>query len=121
MKQILGDSDSKTSEMIIGPAIDDAVQYHDKANWIGIMAVPTLSKILTNEHNAGRTVGTFCKYKIPMKNEQMGEWAVNFCPLGGKDQTDLFWRVCDRLNGSNDSDIRQKWENIFSNLCKRYY
>jgi hypothetical protein len=114
IKQIPGYLDSNNSEMIIGPAIDEAAQYHEKGNWIGVMATPSVNKILMDKSNRHRFVGTFCKYMIPMKEGSVEGWAVPLGPLRGNDLDSFLKMVESKLKEAKESCVIKKWQNTLN-------
>ena len=66
----------QTKERIFGPAIDEAAEFCEKANWIGIMASPLTAEILDRAASIDKYSNdlfkTFIEYNIPIneKNAQ---------------------------------------------------
>ena len=68
----------KGDQLIIGEAIDEAVEYNTLPQWIGISAAPSAHKIL-EYMKSDSLEDKYQKYDIPTKEilEQNG-WAVNW-------------------------------------------
>jgi hypothetical protein len=65
----------RSSRMLIGPAVDEAVQYFDLSNWIGLSISPITSKILDDYgmENSRHLV----KYRIPYKGFVKTYWVLD--------------------------------------------
>jgi hypothetical protein len=66
----------QTKERIFGPAIDEAAEFCEKANWIGIVASPLTAEVLDRAASIDKYSNdwfkTFIEYDIPLneKNAQ---------------------------------------------------
>jgi len=72
---------------VIGPAVTDAASWHEKAEWVGIVATPYLGKMvsLCALENGGqkRYKQMFCEYGVPLKDNHGGTskkkmWVVSW-------------------------------------------
>jgi hypothetical protein len=80
---------SRSPRMLIGPAVDEAAQFHEKADWIGISISPTTQSILqsTSPETPSKLL---VKFPIPQKQGSNLEWAVNW-PI--QDKSRGCWRI----------------------------
>jgi hypothetical protein len=69
---------SRSTRMLIGPAVDDAAQFYEVANWSGIAISPSLSSVLEgNTETAKSTI--IVPYSVPQgKTDYALNWAVNW-------------------------------------------
>ena len=72
-----------SKDMLIGPAIDDAVEWYDMADWAGVHLTPKASyavdSLLFENYDMRRIEGMLYKYEIPLKNgEFLHSYAVNW-------------------------------------------
>jgi hypothetical protein len=71
----------RKGNILVGTAVDEAAEWHEKADWAGIMLTPSawsaFSQSLTDEEN---DVVSLCKYDIPLHDGKRfdGGWAVNW-------------------------------------------
>jgi len=70
-----------TDTIVIGSAIDEAAQYYELPDWVGISASPSAHILL--EKLKDRKIqyfdNLFCKYDIPLKNTiEYNGWALNW-------------------------------------------
>lgn len=68
---------------IIGPAIDEAAEYHTLQQWVGISAAPSVHKILEKIDQSKLKLGNegqrYVQYDIPLKNStEKNGWAINW-------------------------------------------
>lgn len=79
----------ESTNSIIGPAIDEAAEYHTLQQWIGLSAAPSVHNILERinpsrlkSKNKG---STYVQYDIPLKNStEKNGWAINW-PMHNSD------------------------------------
>lgn len=67
------------SSMLIGPAVDDAAEWYEAANWMGVMLTPRTSYLVDKLHSRGEVpeVGVLRKFPVPIKDGVAEElWAV---------------------------------------------
>ena len=70
-------------QIVIGPAIDEAAQYYEMANWIGVSFSPSTNKIIKKSSfkkfaKSRNYDNYFVKYDIPMKSGvQKNGFALN--------------------------------------------
>jgi hypothetical protein len=78
----------RSENMIIGPTVDEAAEYHALPEWSGISTCPSASKILTDANEIGVPQYVFFKqYDIPLKNmTEKNGWALNWANPQKKDQ-----------------------------------
>ena len=63
-----------SDKLIIGPAIDEAAEYHNKVNWIGISTSPLL-KLNLNRIDRNNSL---ISYKIPLKEKSYDGIVLNW-------------------------------------------
>jgi len=69
----------RTENMIIGPTIDEAAEYYEQYNWMGITLSPTASVLIDETEKKHAAHGWYEKYKIPSKSGSDEEvWALNW-------------------------------------------
>jgi hypothetical protein len=83
----------QTESFILGPAIDEAAEWHSFANWIGISAAPSANFILSymfeealekkalGDNSLFEIMGEekfYVRYNIPLKNGEYNGWALNW-------------------------------------------
>ncbi|MGI0047332.1 MAG: hypothetical protein ACREBB_09130 [Nitrosotalea sp.] len=69
----------QTESMIIGPAADEAVEWYESADWMGVMLTPTSSFTMDKLIHEKYESIYFKKYNIPFKDGQRRElWALNW-------------------------------------------
>jgi len=68
----------QTGSLIIGPAIDEAAEWYEQADWIGISTSPSAFFGLESLVDMGMDVTEFfVRYNIPMKSDMMPSgWAL---------------------------------------------
>src|ERR687895_441470 len=79
----------QSSELVIGPAVDETAEWYTNADWIGVSASPsahfTIEKLVDVKINVS---DWFVKYNIPTKtNSSEKGWAVNWPRLYPYDST----------------------------------
>jgi hypothetical protein len=63
--------------MLIGPAVDEAAELYEAADWIGICLSPSTRLILENvRYDIGSNL--IVNYNIPQKTGRNLTWAVNW-------------------------------------------
>ena len=113
-----------SDKMIIGPAIDEAANYHNKLNWVGVATTPSASSVLKNHRDNDNRLVNY--HSIPWKNGNREGWALAW-PLHDNrnslyNPTRIGWRMDILLNASNyelDESIRTKYANTlkFYDFC----
>jgi len=58
----------QTSRMIIGPAIDEAMSWFERHDWMGISLAPSTSFALDEYENDGNKMKWFTRYNVPVKH-----------------------------------------------------
>jgi hypothetical protein len=58
----------QTKRMIIGPAVDEAMDWYERHDWIGISLTPSASFLLDKYENEGGKMKWFTRHDIPTKN-----------------------------------------------------
>ena len=58
----------QTNRMIIGPAVDEAMAWYDRHDWIGIALAPSASFMLDAFENERGKIRWFTHYDVPFKN-----------------------------------------------------
>ena len=66
---------TQSGPVFLGPAIDDAAAWHERADWIGVITTPKASYLIERMGNKqftsnGVPVEPFLKYEVPLKNGQ---------------------------------------------------
>lgn len=59
----------QTPRMIIGPAIDEAMSWFERHDWMGISLTPSASFLLDEHINEGFETNWFTRYDVPIKNK----------------------------------------------------
>ena len=107
-----------SDKLIIGPAIDEAAEYHNKVNWIGISTSPSL-KLNLNEMNRNKSL---ISYRIPWKERERESYYEGIV---------LNWPIYDTNNecmsvlleeeSQADSNSKIKYNNTYTfyNYCKK--
>ncbi len=57
----------QTSRMIIGPAIDEAMSWFERHDWMGVSLAPSASFMLDEYVNEGNKMKWFTSYDVPLK------------------------------------------------------
>jgi hypothetical protein len=70
---------SRSSRMLIGPAVDEAALYYEKADWAGISLAPSTQAVLQNEWREMDS-NLIVVYDVPQKPPGGLMWAVNWIP-----------------------------------------
>ena len=70
--------ESETS--LIGPAIDEVVNWYEKADWFGVLLTPSASFLTDSfELFSDRKSGVLTKYDVPLKNKTtVNTWVLNW-------------------------------------------
>ena len=83
----------QTNSLIIGPAVDEAAEWHPSADWIGISAAPSVNFILgymfeqaidmkkSGDDSLFKIMGEnkfFVRYNVPLRNGEYNSWALNW-------------------------------------------
>lgn len=64
---------------MVGPAVDEAAQYHELAQWIGVSATPSVHHILSNIIGDPDPRELFVKWDLPLKiGVEKNAWVVNW-------------------------------------------
>ena len=53
--------------MIIGPAIDEAMSWFERHDWMGVSLAPSASFMLDEYVNEGNKIKWFTRYDVPVK------------------------------------------------------
>lgn len=57
----------QTSKMIIGPAVDEAMSWFERHDWMGVSLAPSASFILDEYDIEGGKIEWFTRYDVPLK------------------------------------------------------
>jgi len=75
-------SNERKFKVVVGPAVRDAWNWHDRAEWMGVVATPSMGFKLSSEHER-RVVKSeplfeeFVRYQVPLKGDKKSEmWCV---------------------------------------------
>jgi len=75
-------SNERKFKVVVGPAVRDAWNWHDRAEWMGVVATPSMGIKLSSEQER-RLVESkppfeeFVRYPVPLKDEKASEmWCV---------------------------------------------
>lgn len=107
------------SNMILGPAIDEAALNYEKSNWLGAFTTPSAHSALTRLSNQEKSNAKnwFVKYDIPTKNGVLKTWAVYLSDTivremqaFGKTDT-LTSTIHTKMEKSDDVEGLEKWKN----------
>jgi hypothetical protein len=69
---------SRSSRMLIGPAADEAAEFYDASNWVGICISPNTGMILDRQIVQKGSRNFLVKYNIPQKTTTSLGWALNW-------------------------------------------
>ena len=69
--------------LVMGKTVDEAKDWHDRAQWIGITATPSAGAVLSETVRADAVAADpvrryYAKYDIPSKSSTDAAWAVNW-------------------------------------------
>jgi hypothetical protein len=92
---IVMDNFSRSSMTLIGPAVDEAANYYEKANWIGISLSPSTRSFLEQDTMIETDSDLTVKYHIPQK------------PGGSKLTRAVNWIDWDRSHRYRDLLVRK--------------
>ena len=116
----------ESPDSIIGPAIDEAAEYHARQQWIGLSAAPSVFNILQNidasRISSKNKSPTYVQYDIPLKDgiEKNG-WAINWPMLNFDFKPELYsleQYVEMQLSSTTQFDHVMKWRNTQDFLLK---
>ncbi len=110
-----------TESLVLGEAVDEAIEWYERAQWIGIMATPSAVSVL-NKMEKMDAVGLdamheyYARYDIPSKTGADSAWAVNWprqCEATGEGggAEGMMQIVKDGLRRSPDERAERKWLN----------
>lgn len=115
----------QNGRLIIGDGLDEAAQYFELPQWIGISASPsahTIIERLKSENRYGLE-HVFVKFDIPLKGSiERDGWAINWPELSemfipglseefGKDYYDALQIINEKLENITEIDATLKWRN----------
>jgi hypothetical protein len=68
------------SLLTIGPAIDEAAEWYDQSDWIGVSTVPSASFVLDEAHDLGRPASTsLVSHDVPLRSgTELRAWALDW-------------------------------------------
>jgi len=101
----------KSDRMLLGEPIDEAAMYYEKPNWIGVMATPSVERILVQSEKRNEKVGLFCRYQIPTHNGKISGWAIELGPEHSNYEQPLIDIAKKNQKKSEDKKIVEKWKN----------
>jgi hypothetical protein len=100
---------SRSSRMLIGPAVHEAATYYKKADWIGISISPSTRSVLQNSWGS---TDLLVEYNIPQKPPGGLTWAVNWIPYDpNSEYWDILSNEAHRYAASRDKRKWQKYKN----------
>ena len=113
--------------IIVGKAIDDAAQYYQIPDWIGISVTPNSHKFInSNCIHSEKNQGLFVEYDIPLKNtiEKKGlalNWPIYVETIGKtgegseKPQSQTLRELVEtKIENSDDINVSFKWRNTLN-------
>lgn len=124
------DGIESSKSMIIGPAVDEADDFHKKMDWMGASLAPSVASLLDQADNKNRTTGVFTKYDIPIKgnNSELG-WVLNWPVVlpsiftNEKDKSNPRQKMLDAFDkfsfGSGDSTKRTNTIKFYDDMISR--
>ncbi|MDE1877997.1 MAG: hypothetical protein KGI07_05635 [Thaumarchaeota archaeon] len=68
----------RTRNMIIGPAVDEAAEWYENYNWMGITLCPSASQIIEENDLENQSHGWYERYTVESKNGVNDTWALNW-------------------------------------------
>lgn len=113
--------------LILGPSIDEAAEWHNRLEWIGIVTTPNLSNYYLSEKYENRTNNYIFYPRIPIKGikrdwdvlniEDYKGFALNWFDKGNTVQQ----VILDKKNTHSDLKVKRKYENTldFFSYCNR--
>lgn len=69
---------SRSSRMLIGPAADEAAEFYEAYNWVGICISPNTGLILDRDITQKGSRNFLVKYNIPQKTTTSIGWSLNW-------------------------------------------
>jgi Mrr N-terminal domain len=123
----------RDATLIVGPAIDEAAEYYDLPQWIGISSSPSANKIIEDIYNSKKDAvkDIFFKCDIPLKNSiEQNAWALQWAKESDKvvletsksletsklqtpKYTDTMHIMNNHLEKSYPIDVALKWRNTY--------
>lgn len=115
------------NDIVLGPAIDEAAEHYEVANWIGAHVTPSVYSVLTRMSDVNNIGYPYVKYNVPTKNGIIDTWAVEISNqlieenqkiYSVKDMTGLIHKKLEEAEDISGSD---KWKNLldFMRFCQR--
>jgi len=105
-----------SDKMILGPAADEASMYYEIANWVGVIATPSLESVLLRMEKNKKAVPLFCKYDIPLHNGKRQGWAIDLLARHSTSEGSLIELIHNKLEDSDDPTGAEKWKNTLEFL-----
>lgn len=69
----------RTESLIVGPALDEAANYYEYHNWMGMTLAPSARTLLDETFKNYRRSGWYEKYNVPTKNGfDENVWSLNW-------------------------------------------
>jgi hypothetical protein len=62
--------------LIIGPAVDEAADWYEQSDWIGISTTPSATFGLYRLEEQGARISALVRYNVPIKGGGQDDWAV---------------------------------------------
>jgi len=114
----------RDSTLIIGQAIDEAAEYYQVPQWVGISASPTTNKLIEEIYDSDQNAlkGIFFKCDIPLKKSiEQNAWALRWPDDSDKTISDISRNkyknthhlVNERLKNAEGLDASLKWRNTW--------
>jgi len=105
-----------SDKMILGPAADEASMYYEIANWVGVIATPSLESVLLRMEKNNEVVPLFHKYDIPLHNGKRQGWAIDLLARHSTSEGPLIELIHNKLEDSDDPTGAEKWKNTLEFL-----
>lgn len=113
---------SRRRYMLIGQPIDEAAEYHNMLQWVGVTAAPSANNALTEASKQNHFYSrNWSRYAIPLKNGiEMNGWAVrwpiyfplDYDPSIPKRIDKIRRTIARNLDIAPSIDVSLKWRNI---------
>lgn len=114
--------------MILGSAIDEASEYYEKGNWVGVFTTPSAHSALTRfkPQSEKKSVTQFIEYGVPTKDGIVRTWAVRlsnkFDPeiIEITNTATLIETIHMKMESGNYSNGLEKWKNTLDFMYTTY-
>jgi hypothetical protein len=115
---------SRSSRMLIGPAADEAAEFYEASNWVGICISPNSGMILDRDIVQKGSRNFLVKYNIPQKTTTNLGWALNWSTqIFGNSHLQILMSKCDEYWRLGDASKYLKYKNCldFYNAISNKY